>query len=178
MLLLAFFAMLFGTFVDRHRKHRVMVVSGAITLAAFLLAGVVYRVAGASAVSDLSNPWFWLFAGIILFGAVTENLRNIALSTTVTLLVPEERRANANGMVGTVQGIAFIVTSVFSGLAIGQLGMGWTLVIATVLTAVTLAHLLTFTIVEDHPEPAAEGASVVDVRGALMALSAAPGWSG
>ena len=46
-------------------------------------------------------------------------MRNIALSTTVTLLVPEERHANANGLVGTVQGLAFVVTSVFSGLAIG-----------------------------------------------------------
>ena len=63
-----------------------------------------------------------------------ENMRNIALSTTVTLLVPVERHANANGLVGTVQGIAFIVTSVFSGLAIGLLGMGWTLVIAIVFT--------------------------------------------
>ena len=61
-------------------------------------------------------------------------MRNIALSTTVTLLVPVERHANANGMVGTVQGIAFIVTSVFSGLAIGFLGMGWTLAIAIVFT--------------------------------------------
>ena len=73
-------------------------------------------------------------AGVILFGAVIENMRNIALSTTVTLLVPDERHANANGLVGTVQGLAFIVTSVFSGLAIGLLGMGWTLVIAIALT--------------------------------------------
>ena len=50
------------------------------------------------------------------FGAVVENMRNIALSTVVTLLIPTERHANANGLVGTVQGIAFMVTSVFSGL--------------------------------------------------------------
>ena len=30
---------------------------------------------------------FWLFVGIILFGGVIEYMRNIALSTTVTLLV-------------------------------------------------------------------------------------------
>ena len=77
--------------------------------------------------STSAARWFWIFSGIILFGAVIENMRNIALSTTVTLLVPEERHANANGMVGTVQGLAFLVTSVFSGLSIGLLGMGWTL---------------------------------------------------
>ena len=39
MLLLAIFAMVFGSIVDRHRKHRVMLFSGLITLTAFLVAG-------------------------------------------------------------------------------------------------------------------------------------------
>ena len=52
-------------------------------------------------------------------------MRGIALSTCVTLLVPEDRRDRANGMVGTVTGISFAITSVFSGLVIGGLGMGW-----------------------------------------------------
>ncbi|HEU4465349.1 MAG TPA: MFS transporter, partial [Agromyces sp.] len=107
MLLIAFFAMLFGTIVDRHRKHRVMVFSSVVTLAAFLLAGVVYLLQPESALVDLGGPWFWVFSGIILFGSVVEHMRNIALSTTVTLLVPVDRHANANGMVGTVQGLAF-----------------------------------------------------------------------
>ena len=42
MLLIAVFAMLFGTLVDRHRKHRVMVLSGVVTLVAFLIAGALY----------------------------------------------------------------------------------------------------------------------------------------
>jgi hypothetical protein len=42
MLLLAVFAMVFGSLVDRHRKHRVMVVSGVVTLVAFLLAGALW----------------------------------------------------------------------------------------------------------------------------------------
>ena len=105
-----------------------------------------------SALLDLGGPWFWLFSGIILLGAVVENLRNIALSTTVTLLVPVERHANANGLVGTVQGVAFIVTSVFSGLAIGLLGMGWTLAIAIVARPlVALVHLLFIRIPEEQP---------------------------
>ena len=92
-----------------------------------------------------------MFSIIILLGAVVENLRNIALSTTVTLLVPVERHANANGLVGTVQGMAFMVTSIFSGLAIGLLGMGWTLFIALVLTAAALVHLLFIRIPEATP---------------------------
>lgn len=178
MLLIAFFAMLFGTIVDRHRKHRVMVFSSVVTLAAFLLAGVVYLLQPESALVDLGGPWFWVFSGIILFGSVVEHMRNIALSTTVTLLVPVDRHANANGMVGTVQGLAFIVTSVFSGLAIGFLGMGWTLAIAIALTLVALVHLLFLRVPEAQPTPDGEHAPAIDVRGSVAAIRAAPGLFG
>lgn len=174
MLLLALFGMVFGTFVDRHRKHRVMVLSGFFTLAAFGVAGVIFLLLPQRAILDLGGPWFWLFSGIILAGAVIENLRNIALSTTVTLLVPTDRHANANGLVGTVQGLAFLVTSVFSGLAIGLVGMGWTLVIALVLTVAALVHLLTLRIPEEEPERT-EGAKAIDIRGAAAAIRAVPG---
>jgi len=175
MLLVALFAMVFGTLVDRYRKHRVMVLSSLVTLVAFLLAGALYLAQPESALLDLGGPWFWMFSGIILFGSVIENMRNIALSTTVTLLVPVERHANANGMVGTVTGIAFMVTSVFSGLSVGLLGMGGTLVIALVFTALALVHLLTLRIPEADPEPDAEHAPPVDVRGAWRAIRAVRG---
>ena len=84
MLLIALFGMLFGTVVDRHRKHRVMVFSGLATLVAFLIAGAMFVALGEEALVDLGGPWFWIFSTIILLGAVVENLRNIALSTTVT----------------------------------------------------------------------------------------------
>lgn len=174
MLLLAAFGMVFGTFVDRHRKHRVMVLSAVVTLCAFALAGVVFLLVPQERILDLGGPWFWVFSGVVLTGAVVENLRNIALSTTVTLLVPPERHANANGLVGTVQGLAFLVTSVFSGLAIGLVGMGWTLVIALVLTVGALVHLLVLRIPEEQPE-AAPGGRALDIRGAAAAIRAVPG---
>jgi len=174
MLLVAVFGMVFGTIVDRLRKHRAMLVASTTTLVAFAIAGVLYLLLPESALVDLGGPWFWLFAGIILFGGVIENMRNIALSTTVTLLVPEERHANANGLVGTVTGLAFIVTSVFSGLSVGLLGMGWTLLIAIVFTAAALAHLLPLSIPEEKPE-VDEHAPIVDVRGAIRAIRQVPG---
>ncbi|EZP28316.1 MFS transporter [Microbacterium oleivorans] len=174
MLLLAIFGMVFGTLVDRFRKHSVMVFSGVFTLIAFLAAGAIYVSQPESAILDLGRPWFWLFSGIILAGAVVENLRNIALSTTVTLLVPTERHANANGLVGTVQGIAFIVTSALSGLAIGLVGMGWTLAVAIAFTAVPLVHLLFVRISEDAPAPD-PGSKILDIRGAAAAIRAVPG---
>jgi len=174
MLLLAIFGMVFGTFVDRHRKHRVMTVSALLTLAAFIVAGVMYFTQREATLLDLGGIWFWLFSGVILAGAVVENLRNIALSTTVTLLVPTERHANANGLVGTVQGLAFVVTSVFSGLSIGMLGMGWTLLIAIVMTALALGHLLLLRVPEDEPERT-EGGKIIDIRGAAAAIRVVPG---
>ncbi len=102
-------------------------------------------------------------------------MRNIALSTTVTLLVPVERHANANGLVGTVQGIAFIVTSVFSGLAIGLAGMGWTLAIAVAFTLVALVHLVFVRIPEDKPAAADGRAPAIDLRGSITAIRAATG---
>ena len=48
-----------------------------------------------------------------------------------------------NGLVGMVSGLGFAVTSVFSGLSVGQLGMGWTLAIAVLLTWFALAHVAT-----------------------------------
>jgi len=175
MLLVAVFSMIFGTFVDRHRKHLVMILAGSVTLVAFAVSGGLYLLFPEAVLLDLGGPMFWVFSGIILFGAVVENMRNIALSTTVTLLVPVERHANANGMVGTVQGLAFLVTSVFSGLSIGLLGMGWTLVIAIVLSAAALAHLMLLSIPEDKPVPEAGRSAFVDLRGSISAVRAATG---
>ncbi|SMH49046.1 MFS transporter, DHA3 family, multidrug efflux protein [Rathayibacter oskolensis] len=174
MLLVAIFSMAFGTIVDRHRKYRVMVFAGAVTLVSFGVAGGLYLALPESALLDLGGPWFWLFSGVILFGAVIENMRNIALSTTVTLLVPTERHANANGLVGTVQGLAFVVTSVFSGLSIGLLGMGWTMLIAIVASAAALLHLFFLRIPEDAPV-VGDRAPLIDLRGSITAVRAATG---
>jgi DHA3 family multidrug efflux protein-like MFS transporter len=175
MLFVALFAMVFGTAVDRHRKHAVMVLSSVISAVAFGAAGVLYVFFTEGQLLDLGAPWFWIFAAVILFGGVIEQLRNIALSTTVTLLIEEDKRANANGLVGTVQGIAFLVTSVFSGLSIGFLGMGWTLVIAIAFMGVTFVHLLFIRIPEAEPVPDPNSSGALDFRGSVQAIRLAPG---
>jgi len=175
MLLVAVCSMAFGTIVDRHRKHHVMVFAGAVTLVSFGISLVFFTIFPESTLLDLGGPMFWLFSGIILFGAVVENMRNIALSTTVTLLIPVDRHANANGLVGTVQGLAFMVTSVFSGLAIGLLGMGWTLIIAIALSAAALAHLMFLRIPEEQPQYDGERRPLIDLRGSITAVRAATG---
>lgn len=174
MLFVALFGMVFGSIVDRHRKHRAMVFASTVTLAAFAIAGVIYALIPESELVNFGGPWFWLFAGIILFGGVIENMRSIALSTTVTLLIEPDRHANANGLVGTVNGVGFIVTSVFSGLSVGFLGMGVTLYIALAFTALAFVHLLFLRIPEEAPH-VDERAPFVDVRGAVAAIRLVPG---
>lgn len=164
----------FGTLVDHHRKKHVMVTSSTITLLTYATAGGLWLLLGEERLAQWESAWFWLFAAVILAGGVVESLRNIALSTTVTLLVPEDGRDKANGLVGTVQGIAFMITSVFSGLSIGLIGMGWTLAVAIALTGVSLLHLMPIGIPELDPEPE-QGVSRYDVRGAITAIRAVPG---
>ena len=55
-----------------------------------------------------------------------------------------------------VTGISFAITSVFSGLVIGRLGMGWALYGSVALVAVALVHLMTIHFQEPEPEPKAD----------------------
>jgi DHA3 family multidrug efflux protein-like MFS transporter len=145
------FGMLFGTYVDHHRKHTAMVVASVSALGFYVAALVMYAVVDQDWLLRVRNPAFWLFVTIILAGSVVGNLRGIALSTSVTLLLPEEEHARANGKVGTVLGISFTITSVLSGVVIGQLGMGWALIIAVGISVLALLHLLTIHVAEERP---------------------------
>ncbi len=177
MLAVSFSSVFFGSFVDHHRKLDVMRASTTFSLVMFALAGAVFLLLPERALLDLGAPWFWLFAAIILVGAVVEHMRNIALSTSVTLLVPDEGRARANGAVGAVQGVAFIATSVVSGLSVGLLGMGGTLVVALGLLVLTIAHLLVVRFPGDRVAAADEhgGGSRIDLRGSIAVVRAAQG---
>lgn len=176
MLLVAVFSIIFGTIVDHNKKKNVMVFSSVFTFVCFALAALLYLAFPEEQLVDWTGVIFWLFAGIILIGGVIENMRNIALSTTVTLLVPKDGRDKANGMVGTVQGVAFMVTSVFSGLSIGLLGMGWTLAIAVAFTALATGHLFFVKIPEEkiYHDPELENKKI-DIKGSIAAIRVVPG---
>lgn len=197
MALVALCSLVFGVIVDHNRKKTVMVIAQVTTFSMYLLAGIMWVTVPHDAFVTLSSPAFWAFIIVILAGSVVENMRNIALSTTVTLLVPDGRRDRANGLVGMVQGIAFMVTSVFSGLSIGFLGMGPTLLIALVATGIAFAHLVTVSIpesrivtsgqvtsVRDGPSPEGTASAPahaltlhdrVDLAGSIAAIRSVPG---
>lgn len=178
MLLVAVVGVPFGTWVDRRRKKRVMVVATVVTVVAYGAAFGYYLLVPTSALLEIGSLAFWIFVLLILAGAIVESARGIALSTCVTLLVPEPRRANMNGLVGMVSGLGFAVTSVFSGLAIGQLGMLWTMAITVALTLLSLLHLLTVSIPEPEVLHSEDVPKAVDFAGAFHAVLAVPGLVG
>lgn len=173
--LLSVGSLVFGVIVDRLKKKHVMVLSSALTTGTYVVAGLLFARLPTESIVDLHGPWFWLIGGLILAGAVVEHMRNIALSTTVTILVPDGQRDRANGLVGAAQGLAFLVTSVLSGLAVGFLGMHWTLWLAVTATASALVHLAWIRIPEDlRPDPEM-ARKIVDLSGSVRAIRTVPG---
>lgn len=173
MLLVAVFGMVFGAIVDHLRKKTAMLLSSVTTLVTYAIAATMFAIFSEATLLDWRGAWFWIFVIVVLIGSVVENMRNIALSTTVTLLVPPDRRDRANGLVGTISGIGFLVTSVFSGLSVGLLGMQATIMIAVVATGIALAHLVMISIPEPVTVRSSEGR--VNFRGAIPVILAVPG---
>jgi DHA3 family multidrug efflux protein-like MFS transporter len=168
----------FGTFVDRHRKQAALLLTTVVALGCFAVATTVFVLVDTAELLRMTSPWFWVLVASTLLGSVGGQMRGIALATCVTLLVPDADRDRANGMVGTITGVTFAITSVFSGLVIGTLGMAWAYYGALALTAIALVHMARISIDEPEPAPAeagAGGAWSVDVRGAIDAIRAVPG---
>lgn len=179
MLLSSFGALIFGTFVDRNYKKTVMMLANVVALAAFSAAGVVYWLALSGETVSSADPMLWLFGLMVLVGAVLGNMRSVALGTVVTIMVPEGERDKANGLVGAVNGVGFIVTSVISGLSVGLIGMGWTLAIAVVFMLIATLHMQMLEIPEKEIAHDPELANkLVDVRGGWLAIVAVPGLTG
>ena len=82
-----------------------------------------------------------------------------------------------NGMVGTVMGIAFAISNVGSGLALGFGQMSWVLIIGMVSTLIAIAYLSFIKIPEkrlahaDHPDMPKK----VDIKGTIKAVRSIPG---
>lgn len=70
----------FGALIDRHRKHTMMIASAAGTVVSYLLAVVVFVLTPDDVLVDIGRPWFWLFAGLVLFGSLLAMIRGLALS--------------------------------------------------------------------------------------------------
>ncbi|NLG74119.1 MAG: MFS transporter [Chloroflexi bacterium] len=173
-----------GSLVDRYPKKKVMLFSSVLTLLLFALAAAVFITIPPQEYGDASSLRLWAFIVLVLVGAITGNMRGIALSTLVTIMIPEDTRDRANGMVGTAMGVSFLAASVSSGLAVGFLGMTGMLASALILSAAVILHLWTIPVpdlppvsqADEHPDgqpaPASTG---VDLRGTLRVINQIPG---
>jgi DHA3 family multidrug efflux protein-like MFS transporter len=176
MLLVTISSMFFGTIVDKHKKKNVMMGASLVTMFLLLLASAIFIFSDKADIADMSSPVFWLFSLPLLLGALTGNLRGIALSTTVSILVPKEDYGRANGLIGTIQGFGMIANMVFSGLIIGFLGMDWAIYITLLLSAATLLDLFFIKVPEEHiVHDAHLKQTQIDFRGAFRAIHYVPG---
>jgi MFS transporter, DHA3 family, multidrug efflux protein len=169
-----------GSLVDKYPKKTAMLLSSVCSLILYVLAWIMYVTTPPEVFTSASNVLLWVFIVLALFGAIAGNLRGIALSTLVTILIPEDQRDRANGMVGTANGVAFLVASILSGIAIGFLGVFWMLVGAIGLTALVVVHLWTLALpAKEAPHPDAEvEPHSIDIRGSIRAIRLVPGLFG
>ncbi len=167
-----------GSLVDRYPKKLSMLASSIGSLVLYGSAFLLFAVTPARVFNDPSNPALWVFIVLVLFGAIAGNLRSIALSTLVTILIPEDKRDKANGLVGSANGIAFLISSVLSGLVIGYLGMFWMLVSAMGVTALVILHLLAIALPAREIPQGEEPSTQIDLRGTVAAIRLVPGLFG
>lgn len=167
-----------GSLVDRYRKKTVMLLSSVCSLILYLLAQIIFSSTSPSVFTNVSSIPLWIFIVLTLMGAIAGNIRTIALPTLVTLLIPEAERDKANGLVGTANGVSFLIASIFSGLAIGFLGVYWVMVFAIALTVVVILHLVTLSIPEPTIIHAEHPTQDIDIRGTVRAIALVPGLFG
>lgn len=174
----------FGSIVDHNSKRLVMMGSSVASFAFYAAALAVLMAAPSDALTQVGSVWLWALILLSMIGVICGNIRNIAIATLVTLMVPEDRRDRANGLVGMVSGVGFLTTSVISGFLVAWGGMQATLAFALALTAACVLHLLTVKVDEtrrtDAPA-ASEGPAAppvpkrVDIAGTIRVVAAVPG---
>lgn len=172
------FGIWFGSIVDHNSKKLAMLGSSVVS-------GLCY-VAGLGMVllepdGAFSNPYglyLWLFIVVVMLGVIAGNIRSIALPTLVTILIPEDSRDKANGLVGMVSGIGFLTTSVISGFLVAYTGMLGVMILAFAATVLVFVHLSFVPLDEGRaphdPEAPAEPKRV-DVAGTIRVIAAVPG---
>lgn len=167
----------FGSLVDHHKKRTMMVVSNVASIVFYIASLAVYLLTPHELFQDPYNPMLWLLVTLLLFGVIASNIRTIVLPTLVTVLIPANRRDKANGLVGTVSGVSFLVTSVISGVLVAAGGMLYVLIIALVILVASIVHLF-FVAVPEKGIVHLEGEEIpkkVDLKGTLAVVIAIPG---
>jgi DHA3 family multidrug efflux protein-like MFS transporter len=172
------FGFWFGSLVDHHPKKTVMLGSSAASFVLYAIGLAITRLAPVGSFNAVASVWLWALILTTMLGVIVGNIRGIALPTLVTVLIPENQRDKANGLVGMVSGIGFLTTSVISGFLVAHGGMAGALTLALVLTVLVFLHLMTVPIEESRSEAATGAAAepkTVDIKGTIRVISEVPG---
>ncbi len=164
----------FGSLVDHNKKKTVMILSGVISLIIYIIGFVLYISTPAETWKEPTSVTLWILNVLLLVGVIAGNLRSIAVPTLVTILIPEEERAKANGLTGTAFGIAFLICSAISGLLVGAGGMFYVLILGIVMMILSTLHLW-FLVIPEKEIVHLEHQPKVDLRGTFAVVAAIPG---
>jgi len=164
----------FGSLVDHNKKKNVMILSGIISLIIYILGFGIYLAFPAETWKDPTSVILWIFVLLLLFGVIAGNIRGIAVPTLVTILIPEDDRAKANGLTGTAFGIAFLICSAISGLLVGAGGMYYVLILGIGMMILSILHMW-FLPIPEKEIVHLEHQPKVDLRGTYAVVAAIPG---
>ncbi|HYD88877.1 MAG TPA: MFS transporter [Vitreimonas sp.] len=165
----------FGGLVDHHRKKLVMMGSSVASFALYGAAWAIHAATPAESLTNIAGVPLWLFVLTVMFGVIAGNIRNIALPTLVTALIPEDRRDKANGLVGMVTGIGFLTTSAISGFLVAWGGMVATLGFALAFSVLAFAHLAFVHVDEPSLTRESHEPRRLDIAGTVRVVIGVPG---
>lgn len=165
----------FGSLVDHNKKKNVMILSGIVSLIIYAIGFVIYLSVPAETWQNPTSPTLWTFVPLLLLGVIAGNIRGIALPTLVSILIPEDSRDKANGLVGTTTGIIFLITSAISGFLVGHSGLYLVLLLAMIVMTISILHLFILDIPEKEIVHLEGQPPRVDLRGTFNVVIAIPG---
>jgi len=164
-----------GSLVDHNKKKNVMILSGVISLIIYIIGFVMYVSFPAETWKNPTSVPLWIFNVLLLVGVIAGNIRSIAVPTLVTILIPEDDRAKANGLTGTAFGIAFLICSAISGLLVGAGGMYYVLILGISMMIFSILHMWFLPIPEKEIVHLEHQQGKVDLRGTYAVVVAIPG---
>lgn len=164
-----------GSLVDHHNKKPLMLISSIFSFAMYFIGYLIYISSDVKAFKSVSSPELWILIIALLFGVIAGNIRTIAIPTLVTVMIPKDRHDKANGLVGTVTGVVFLVVSVISGLLIGYAGIKIVLVLALIFTLLTILHLTTISFNDSLNVEKTSDEKKIDIGGTLKTIKSVPG---
>ena len=172
------FGFWFGSIVDHNSKKSAMLGSSVASAGFYALSLALLQLSPEAVFRNPYGLHLWLLVLLVMLGVIAGNIRSIALPTLVTVLIPEDRRDKANGLVGMVTGIGFLTTTVISGFLVAWGGMLATLALALAFTIMAFVHL-SFVAVDEKrvvatPDQPAEPKRI-DIRGTIAVVAAVPG---